>query len=65
MEEVRVEIRQIRQEIRKGWERQKDADEISEDELQRREKLLQDLIEKEIEMIEQFGKNKEKELMEI
>ena len=65
MEEARVEIRQIRQEIRKDWDRQKDAGEISEDELQRREKLLQDLIEKETEMIEQFGKNKEKELMEI
>lgn len=65
LEENKVEIRQIRHEIRKGWEKIKDLGEISEDELQRREKLLQDLIEKITIEVEELGKKKESELMEI
>lgn len=65
MEEARVEIRQIRQETRKGWEKGQQAGEISEDELNRREKLLQDLIDKTMEEVEGLGKNKEEELLQV
>lgn len=65
LEEARIEIRQIRQDSRKEWDRQQDSGEISEDELARREKLLQDLIDKKIEEVEELVKIKEKELLEI
>lgn len=64
-EEARVEIRQIRQETRQEWARAKELDEFGEDELERREKLLQDLIDKNILEIETIGKAKEKELMQV
>lgn len=65
LEEVRIEIRQIRQDTRKDWDRQNDTGEISEDELERREKLLQDLIDKKIEEVEAEGKKKEEELLQV
>ena len=65
MEEIRVEIRQIRQDIRAGWVKNKDAGEISEDELFRREKLLQDFIDKKMTEIESLAKIKEEELLSI
>lgn len=65
IEEARVEIRQIRQEIRQTWVKQKEAGEYGEDELFRREKLLQELIDKKMAEIENLGKAKEEELKEI
>lgn len=65
MEEARVEIRQIRQDTRQGWDKQKDAGEFGEDELFRREKMLQELVDKKIEEVESLGKVKEEELIQI
>lgn len=65
IEQTRVEIRQIRQEGRNEWMKNKDSGEISEDEFFRREKLLQELVDKSIEQIEEMGKAKEQELLEI
>lgn len=65
MEEVRVEIRQIRGDIRGGWQKQKEDGAISEDEFFRREKLLQELIEKKTAEIEALAEKKEMELQEI
>lgn len=64
-EDARVEIRQIRQDTRQGWIKSKDDGEFGEDELARREKLLQDLIDKKIEEVESLGKEKELQLLEI
>lgn len=65
MEEARIEIRQIRQEIREGWEKQQEEGEFGEDEFRRREKILQDLIDKTTSQIEEMGKEKEEELVQI
>jgi len=64
-EEARVEIRQIRHDTRKSWKVQQDSGEFGEDELFRREKILQDLIDKVMEEIENLGKKKEEELIQI
>lgn len=65
MEAARIEIRQIRQEIREGWQREKEAGEFGEDEFERRNKLLQDLVEKSGGQIEELGKAKEEELQQV
>lgn len=65
VEESRVEIRRTRQDIRNGWKKQQEAGEIGEDEFDRREKILQDLVDKSIEEVENLGKVKEEELSEI
>ncbi|TSC64511.1 MAG: ribosome recycling factor [Microgenomates group bacterium Gr01-1014_93] len=65
LEDKKVEIRQIRQDIRQDWVHQKESGKISEDELFRREKLLQDLVDKKMEELEEMGKIKEQELLEI
>lgn len=65
MEEIRVQIRQVRQEERGDWEKEKESGEIGEDELFRREKILQELIDKKILEIEELGKAKEEELTQI
>lgn len=62
LENARIQIRQLRQDQRDDW---KKDDNISEDELVRREKLLQDLIEKKTEEVEDLAKAKEQELMEV
>ncbi len=64
-EDVRVEIRQIRQDTRQDWIKKSEDGEFGEDELKRREKLLQDLIDKKIEEIEGLGKEKQSQLTEI
>lgn len=64
-EEGKVQARQIRQDQRQEWQRQKETGEISEDEFFRREKLLQDLIDKTMDQIEQLGKAKEQELIQV
>ena len=65
LEVARVEVRQIRQDTRQTWIHQKESGEISEDELFRREKLLQELVDKNMEEVEEIGKGKEEELLEI
>lgn len=65
LEEARVEIRQIRQDVRHEWTKQQEDGQISEDELNRREKLLQDLIDKDMEKLEELAKVKEVELEQV
>ena len=65
MEQVRVEIRQIRQDFRNEWKKNSDEGQFGEDEFFRREKLLQELIDKKIVEIEELGKAKQEELSEI
>jgi len=65
MEEARVSIRQIRQDFRNVWKKESDDGQISEDEFFRREKLLQELIDKKILEIESLGKAKEEELIQV
>jgi ribosome recycling factor len=65
LEDARVALRQIRQDTRQGWVIEKESGTISEDELFRREKLLQDLIDKKMLEIEEMSKGKEEELREI
>lgn len=65
IEQARVEVRQIRQDQRQSWLRQKETAEISEDEFFRREKMLQELVDKKILEVESLGKVKEEELTQI
>lgn len=65
LEETRVQIRKIRQDSRQDWQKSKESGEISEDEFFRREKLLQELVDKNIEAVEEIGKGKEGELTQI
>lgn len=64
-EEARIAIRQIRQDARQEWQKQQEDGEFGEDELERREKLLQDLVDKKGEEISQLSKAKEEELIQI
>lgn len=64
-EEAHVSIRQIRQDFRNEWKKTQEAGEFGEDEFFRREKILQELIDKKILEIEQLGKTKEEELTQI
>ncbi len=65
MENVKVEIRQIRQDTRHGWQQQVGQGQFGEDENFRRARLLQELIDKEILEVEELGEAKEKELTQI
>lgn len=65
MEEARVQLRQIRQDSRNIWKQKMDAGEFGEDELFRREKLLQELVDKQMIEIENLGKAKQEELTQI
>ena len=65
LENSKVEIRQIRQDSRQDWMKEKEAGTISEDEFFRREKLLQELVDKKILEVEELVKKKEEELLEI
>lgn len=65
MEQTRIEIRQIRQDIRSDWEKQQEAGEFGEDEFDRRSKLLQNLVNKAVDQIEEIGKAKEEELSQV
>ncbi len=65
LEEAKVSVRQVRQDSRNEWIKEKESNEISEDEFFRREKLLQELIDKKITEAEELAKTKEAELMEI
>jgi len=65
MEDARVAIRQIRQDARNEWKKQSENGQISEDEFLRREKLLQELIDKKIMEVEELGKAKQGELSQV
>src|SRR3989344_8760151 len=58
MEEAKVAIRQIRQDFRNNWKTESENGQISEDEFQRREKLLQELIDRSVVEVENLGKVK-------
>ncbi len=65
MEEAKVQIRQVRQDSRNVWKQDMDAGKFGEDELFRREKLIQELIDKTMIGIENLGKAKQEELTQI
>lgn len=65
VEEAKVSIRQTRQDFRNDWKKQSEDGKISEDEFSRREKLLQDLVDKKILEVDELSKSKEQELTEI
>ncbi len=65
MEEAKVSIRQIRHDFRNGWKKDSEDGKISEDEFSRREKILQDLVDKKILEVEQLAKAKQVELTQI
>ena len=65
MEEAKVAIRQIRQDFRNDWKKQSEDGKISEDEFLRREKLFQELIDKNMVEVDSLGKAKEEELTQI
>lgn len=64
-EEAKINFRQIRQDIRAGWEVQLEKDEFGKDEWERREKILQELIDKSSVVLDELGKKKEEELTEL
>ncbi len=64
-EEVSVVIRQIRQDFRNVWKKLQEEGKFGEDEFFRREKILQELIDKKISEVEQLSKVKEEELTQI
>ncbi|MCL4366498.1 ribosome recycling factor [Patescibacteria group bacterium] len=64
-EEAHVAIRQIRQDFRNEWKKLQEDGQFGEDEFFRREKILQEMIDKEIQEIEHLGKLKEEELTQI
>ena len=65
MEEAKVEIRQIRQDMRQEWKKMQESGGFGEDEFFRREKILQEVIDKAMEEIEELGKTKEEELLQV
>lgn len=65
VEEARVAVRQIRQDFRNEWKSEQESGKFGEDEFFRREKLLQELVDKEIAEVESLGKAKEEELVQI
>lgn len=65
LEIARVEIRQIRHDARNSWKKEQEEGKYGEDEFFRREKLLQELIDKKMVEVEQLGKAKEEELTQI
>ncbi|MBI3103431.1 ribosome recycling factor [Candidatus Daviesbacteria bacterium] len=65
MEQARVEVRQIRHDFRNEWKKLQEMSQFGEDEFFRREKLLQEMVDKKIAEVEQLGKAKEEELVQI
>lgn len=61
----KVEVRQIRGDQRDQWHKAKEAGEIGEDEFFRREKALQELIDKSVANIDEMVKTKEEDLRQI
>lgn len=65
LEEAKVGIRQIRQDFRNTWKSAQESGEYGEDEFFRREKLLQELVDKKMVEIDDLGKKKQEELTQI
>lgn len=65
MEETRVSIRQTRHDFRDEWKKEQEDGKYGEDEFFRREKLLQEIIDKNMAEVESLGKSKEEELTQI
>lgn len=65
IETTKVGVRQIRQDTRKEWEKMKEGGEFGEDELDRRTKLLQELVDKAVDQVDELGKAKEEELSQV
>lgn len=64
-EEAKISIRQHRQEQKDEWVRAKTSGEIGEDELFRREKLMQDIVENANSEADGLVKQKEADLMQV
>jgi ribosome recycling factor len=64
-EAAKVTIRQLRNDQRDEWKKQEEAGEIGEDELFRREKLLQDLVDRVNNEVDSLVKEKQEELRQI
>jgi len=65
LESGRIMIRQIRHEVMSDLKRKFEAKEVSEDDRRRMEKDLQDLTDKYISEIEDLGRRKEEELLQV
>lgn len=65
IEKYRVEIRQIRQDVVSDLREKKETGELSEDEMARLQKELQEAVDTYIEEIEVLGKHKEEQLHEV
>ncbi len=64
-EEARIAIRQSRQEQKDAWVKLESDGEIGEDELFRREKLMQEIVEKANAEVDGLIKQKEEDLMQV
>jgi ribosome recycling factor len=64
-EVCRIAIRQIRNDQRSAWGLEEEKGEIGEDELERREKLLQDIVDRAVLKVDEFVKAKVEELRQI
>lgn len=64
-EEAKISVRQSRQEQKDEWVNLKNSGEIGEDELYRREKLMQDLVDKANAEVDTLIKQKETDLMQV
>lgn len=65
METAKVEVRRLRQDQREDWQKQKESGEFGEDELDRRDKILQELIDSTMGIIDDLGQQKEEDLNQI
>jgi ribosome recycling factor len=65
LEEARVSVRNIRRDSIKDMREFEEEKLISEDDLQRGEKEIQELIDKVVDQINEIGEAKEKEIMEV
>lgn len=65
MEETRVKIRNVRRDLIRDLREFEKESLISEDDLERGEKELQELTDRMIEKVDEIGKRKEKEIMEV
>ncbi len=64
-EEAKISIRQHRQDQKDEWAKEKTAGEIGEDELYRREKLMQEIVDKANLEFDSLVKQKQEDLMQI
>lgn len=65
MEDARVQVRQIRHDFRNDWKKQSDEGQFGEDEFFRREKILQEMVDKKMIEVEELGKAKSEELTQL